>query len=328
MTTAETARLLGISTTTANHAMQLLVQRNVLERRQRKGTTVALPSGPSSQLPLRCVHLLANRRHQETEGLLDDGRVIGIQSVLPGVDIRHHFLPEGDEAAGIDRLTRAVLRSREREGFVMVRASLLAQRALAASGLPVVLAGTPYPSIRGLAWVDRDHRQVGRLLATYLLGRGVRRVAVLMRDRMQQGDHLVLDAVRDTLAQAGLPLDALTLRCLPPDAEAAAAEIGLLLDAQHDPTGLLCRGKPLADASQAAVAARSFRPGKQPVIAACDLFGPNPAYPHARMVFNPQEFGARVGRLLACQARGERPDPGHEIIPVELAQPAPTANKS
>lgn len=324
LTTAETARLLGISTTAANRAMQLLVQRHVLERRQRRGTTVAAPATAPAPATPRRVHVLVNRRHLETEGVLADGQVIGIQSALPGVDIRYHFLSEGDEADGIERLSRAILRRRETEGIVMVRASLQAQRALAASGLPVVLSGTPYPSIHGLAWVDRDQRQVGRLLADYLLKQGVRRVAVLMRDRMQQGDHLVLDAVRDTLAEARLPLNALTLRCLPSDAAVAASEIGLLLDAHREPAGLLCRGAPLADAARSAVAARSFRPGKSPTLAVCDLFGAgslHPLYPHARPVIEPEEWGARVGRLLACQARGERLDPDHEMIPVELVVP-------
>jgi DNA-binding LacI/PurR family transcriptional regulator len=324
LTTAETARFLGVSTTMANRAMQLLVQRQLLDRRQRKGTTVATPVAGARPACLRRVHVLVNRRHVQTEGLLTDGRLIGIQSALPGADIGCHFVPEGGEPAEIDRLVRKILAAREAAGLVMLRASLEAQRALAASGLPAVLSGTPYPSIRGLPWVERDNCQVGRLMAGYLLNQQVRGIAVLMRERTTQGDHLVLDAVRDTMAEAGLPLRALTFRGLPADSAAAAAEIGVLLDAQPGPLGLLCRGTPLAEAARAAIATRSFPRGQRPVVAVCDLFGAaaqHAIYPHARPVLGPQEWGARIGKLLACQARGERPQPEHELIPVELVVP-------
>ena len=134
-----------------------------------------------------------------------------MQSVLPNTRLRVEFLPADGEVAEIERLTHAALATRQPEGFVMMRASLEAQRALAACGLPVVLSGTPYPSVRGLPWMDRDHRQVGRLLAGHLLDKGARWILVLMRERMQQGDYLVLDAVRDALMEAGLPGNALTL---------------------------------------------------------------------------------------------------------------------
>lgn len=324
LTTAETARQLGISTTVANRAMQLLVQRQVLDRRQRKGTTVAVPPKGGKPLALQRVYVLVNRSHVEKEGILSDGRLIGMQSVLPGVEIGYHFLPEGEEAAEIDRLVRKILAGREAAGLVMVRAPLDAQRALEASGLPVVLSGTPYPSIHGLTSINTDQGQVGRILTEHLLQQGARRIAVLMRDRMQQGDHIVLDAVRDTLAGAGFSLSALTLRCLPNDIDAAAAEIGVLLDLEPERMGLICRGTPLADAARSAIDARSFRPDQRPKIAVCDVYGARsrqPEYPHARPVLGPEEWGVRVGRMLSDQVRGERTQPGHELVPVELVVP-------
>ncbi len=172
--------------------------------------------------------------------------------------------------------------------------------------------------------MDRDNRQVGRLMAGYLLKQRVAHVAVLLRDRLTQGDHLVADAVRDTLAEAGLPLTALTIRGLPSDAKAAVAEIGVLLDTCPKPIGLLCRGLPLAQAAEAAFQARDLPANKRPTLAVCDLFGEasrNPLYPHARPMLSPQQWGKRLGQLLACQVRGERPEADHELVPVELALP-------
>jgi DNA-binding LacI/PurR family transcriptional regulator len=323
LTTAEAARLLGISTTTANRAMQLLVQRNVLARSQRKGSTVATPVSRAAR-ELRCVHVLVQRRHLQREGMFADGRLIGMQSVFPNAQIRFDFLPEGDEVAEIERLTQAALAARQPEGFVMVRASLEAQRALAACGLPAVLSGTPYPSVRGLPWMDRDHREVGRLLARHLLGKGARWLLVVMRERMQQGDYLVLDAIRDTLAAAGLHGDALTLRCLPSDRDATAGEVACFLESTRERGGIICRGAPLAEAALIGAEAVSRRPGRQPIIAVCDLFGASNAaacFPHVRPLLDPQEWGVRTGKLLLSQVRGETLDPDHELVPVELVVP-------
>jgi DNA-binding LacI/PurR family transcriptional regulator/DNA-binding transcriptional regulator YhcF (GntR family) len=318
LTTAEVARLLGISTSAANRAMQLLVQRQLLERSQRKGATVAAPSGSIGESSLRRIHLLLHRRYLQTEGLLADGRVIGMQAELPGADIHFSFLPEGGEAAHVERLLNDALKARSPEGFVAARVSLEVQRALAGSGLPVVLAGTAYPSVRGLPWIDRDHCQIGRLLAEHLLQGGARWIALLFRERMLQGDHLVFDAVRDTLASAGLGADALALRCLPNDPHVVAAEVQALVESHGSRGGLLCRGTPLADAAaQASVAG----PGPKPLIAVCDVFAPQTAYPHAQPVITPEEWGSRIGRMLARQGGGVALDPEHDVVPVRLEIP-------
>lgn len=141
---------------------------------------------------------------------------------------------------------------------------------------------------------------------------------------MLVGDHLVFDAVRDTLAAAGRPADALALRCLPTDAAVIESEVRLLLAERRTPGAILCRGRPQADAAAAAVAERGRGAGPAPVIAACEVFGPHAErcpFPHARAVLGPQEWGTRIGRMLARQARGEALDPDHEIVPVELALP-------
>jgi DNA-binding LacI/PurR family transcriptional regulator/DNA-binding transcriptional regulator YhcF (GntR family) len=321
LTTAEAARLLGISTSTANRTLQLLTQRNVLARSQRKGSCVAAPVAREAK-ELRCLHLLAQRQHVEAEGVFADGRLIGIQSVFPSTHLRFDFLPENGEVAEIERLIKTALAERQPEGFIMIRASLQAQRTLAGCGLPVVLSGTPYPSVRGLSWMDRDHRQIGRLLAQHLLERGARSFLVLMRERMQQGDYLVFDAIRETLAEAGRA-DALTLRCLPHDVAATGAEVACFLESKRERVGIICRGGPLAEAAQAGVDADGRR-SNRPLIAVCDLFGSHSdaaTWPHVRPMLEAQEWGVRLGRLLLRQVHGDPSIPDHELVPVELVLP-------
>ena len=322
--TLETAGMLGVSTTAANRAMQMLVKRRVLERRQRKGTFVAHPPGKAEVggLPLRRVHLLVNENYLRTEGLLADGTVIGMHDELPAVQTQFNFLSADHEEKQIQDMIAEAMRSGQMEGFVLVRASLQAQRLIAGSGLPAAVIGSLHPSVPHIPWVDRDHRQAGRLLVQHMLGQGIRRLVVLMRDRMFQGDHLLLDSVRDAMADAQLPIGALTLRCLPADRDAIRAATSDVLRRSSDRTGVICRSEPLAAGAAAAAEEMKLSVGRDVLIATTDVYRKGseapPAWPHVRMVLTPEQVGQHIGRMLAQQARGERVEPDHEIVPVEM----------
>lgn len=320
--TLETAGMLGVSTTAANRAMQVLVKRRVLERRQRKGTFVAMPTERPGHPPLQRVHLLVQENYLRTEGLLSDGTVLGMYDELPTAQVQFNFLPPDNEAKYIDELLSEALRSGQGEGFVLVRASLQAQRLIAGSGLPAVVHGTLHPSVPPMPWIDRDHRQAGQLLVGHLLKKKIRRVLVLMRDRMFQGDHLILDSIRDTMSEAGLPLSALTIRSLPSDQNAIEAAVGQWLEGQREPVGVVCRSEPLAKGAAASGAALGLRANHDFTIVAADIYRRGseapPAWPFLKSLLTPEQIGQHIGRMLAQQARGESVEPDHEVIAVEL----------
>lgn len=322
--TMETAGMLGVSTTAANRAMQLLVKRRVLERRQRKGTFVARPSetprGEGS--PLKRVHLLVQENFLRTEGLLADGTVLGMHEELPAAQMQFNFMPSDDQKPYVERMIAEAMRSGQTEGFVLVRASLDVQRGIAASGLPAAVIGSLHPSVAGLPWVDRDHRRAGRTLVEHLLAQGVERIVVLMRDRMFQGDHLLLDAIGERMAEAGMPLGAFTLRCLPADRDAIRAATVQAMADRPERTGFICRSEPLAAGAAAAAERLKLKVGRDVWIALTDVYRKGseapPVWPHLRMQLSPEQIGQHIGRMLAQQARGERVEPGHEVIPVRL----------
>jgi len=313
LNTAGTAKMLGVSTTSANSAMQLLVQRNILERRQRKGTVIAEPKAPGRAAGLRRVNLLVHQRFLHTEGLLADGMLIGIQSALPEADLQLNFMPPGEELPFVRRRIAEALAAPEPEGFVLIRASVEVQRALAECGLPAVLSGIPFPSVNGLSWIDRDQPAMGRVLVEHLLSQGARWLLVLMRERMLQGDHQLFDGVCAALASAGLPADAVTLRCVPDDPGYVAAEVETALATRRGKGGILCRNTPLADQA-AAVAPRT------PVVV-CDVYGPKTSYPFPRPQVTQHERGAWIGRTLNNLARGQKAPPDHLLIPVQMETP-------
>ncbi len=325
LSTLETASMLGVSTTAANRAMQMLVKRRLIERRQRKGTIIAQPSAVTDESPLRRVHLLVQENYLRTEGLLADGTVIGMHGELPSAQMQFNFLPTEDQAKFVERVIADAMRSRQTEGFVLVRASLDTQRAIAKSGLPAAVIGTLHPSVPYIPWVDRDHRQAGRMLVEHFLSKKVKRFVVLMRDRMFQGDHVLLDAIGERLAEAKVPLSALTLRCLPADSLAISAAVEELLGDQKIKTGIICRSEPLANGAAVAAASLKIHIGEQLHLALTDVYRKGsespPAWPHLRMSLTPEQVGQHIGRMLAQQARHETVTPQNEIVPVDLFLP-------
>jgi DNA-binding LacI/PurR family transcriptional regulator len=325
--TSEIARMLGVSTTAANRAMQLLSKRRVLHRRQRSGSVIADGIVETHRSPLRCVHLLVHEHYLKTEGLLGDGLLIGMQTALPGVNVQLNFASASDEGDEVNRLIAAALRSPEPEGMVLIRASLTVQRLVQASGLPAVVGGMLHPSVHGLAWIDWDHRQTGRLLAEHVLQHGHRRVLYLSRDRVFPGDHPVEDGMREALAEAGVPLADLTTRYLPDDHEAIRTAVGEILKAGGGSLGVIAKTEPLALGAAAAVADVGLTVGRDVTIAVARVFRagnerPSP-FAYIRGVLGPQETGARLGEMLLKQARGRPLRPEHEVIPVELIEGIP-----
>jgi DNA-binding LacI/PurR family transcriptional regulator len=325
--------MLGVSTTAANHAMQVLVKRRVIERRQRKGTFVAIPTGAAPESPLRRVHLLVQENYLRTEGLLSDGIIVGMHDELRAAQVQFSFMPPDNEAAYISELVAEAMRSGKTEGFVLIRASLQAQRLIAGSGLPAVVHGTLHPSVPDMPWIDRDHRAGGTLMAEHLLKAGFRRLVVFMRDRMFRGDHDLFDAVQQAAQTAGLAPTDVSLRCLPADLSAVEATARELLEhAAGDRVGFVCRSEPLAQGAEAAARARGLTVGKEVGITLSDVYRRGsdspPAWPHLKPALSPEQIGQHIGRMLAQQALGKPVEPAHEVIPVYLETGATAAKKS
>jgi GntR family transcriptional regulator, arabinose operon transcriptional repressor len=324
LNTNEAARMLGVSSVMANRAMQLLAKRRILSRRQGAGAVVADGILQTKRPPLRCVHFLVHQNYLKTEGLLGDGVLIAMQTELPGVDVRLNFLPNDNGAEDIARLIGEVIRSPEPEGFVLVRASLFVQRQVHASGLPAVIYGTPYPSVHGMAWIDSDQRQAGRLLAQYVFDRGCRRAIFLSRDRMLPGDQLFEDGLRESLSEADVPLSGLSTLYLPTDHETIRTAVGNRLKIDGAPLGIVARSEPLAEGAASAVADSGLALGRDVVVVLSNAYragNEKPvAFPYVRNAYTPQQVGSHLGRMLALQASNRSVQPNYEIIPVELRE--------
>ena len=325
--TAEVAQMLGVGTVAANRALQLLAKRRLLSRRQGRGAVVAEGIMTEQKSSLGAVHFLVHQEYLRKEGLLADGVIVGLQGILPGLDVQMNFLRAGAEAEVVERVIAAALRSGGPEGFVLVRAPLAVQRAVQASGLPAVVYGTLYPSVQGLPWIDRDHRRAARLLVEYFLARGHERILYLARERMLPGDHPFEDALAERLGEAGLPSGALMARRLPPDQNAVEAEVRVLLEGTEGVyPAILGQTELLAEGAGAAVESLGLTVGNEVAVAVSTVYrarGRGPVrYPYIRNNVSPEEIGDHLGRMLLRQLRGQHWKPDHEIVPVSLVEPA------
>lgn len=321
--TAEAARMLGVSTTSANRAMQLLVQRNILSRRQKRGTFVADGIHGETQRTIDRVHLVVNNTYLSTEGMMADGVIVGIQSVLPHAEIEFNHLPGSDDTAWVSELIAKTARSQQAEGFVLARSSLTSQRLFQASGLPTVIFGSRFPSIQALPSIDRDHIAAGRLLTQSLIEQGVKKLGVLMRSQVLPGDHSFMDSIWRTAAELGLTPSDLTIRFLPTDDQAIQHATRDLLH-EHGANGLICRSQPLAESASKTIKASKQKKIQSTPIVVSDVYSRNQAklpWPTIRTIDSSESIGAKLAEILVEQAQGSTPDIAVRRLEVQLNTP-------
>jgi len=325
LTTVQAAQRFRVNSQTANDALRILCKRGILLRRRKRGTTIARLPRELSSCPIQCVHLLVHDEYLKTEGVLSDGMMLGLQGELPGSQFRYDFIPAVGRAPFAEQAVAEALRSKTKDGFVLVRTPLSVQRIVAGSKLPVVVYGSLQPSVAGAAWIDRDQKEIGGLLGRYLLAQGCQRIVGLFRAELSPGDFSALDELLAAMSEAGRKPSDFVLRALPADLDAIEHAAVDVLSADHRPTGLFCRGKLLADGAVRAVEGLGLRLGREVEIVIADIYGKAsdsaPSVPWISMSLTAEEIGQRIGRMLAQQARHERVAPGHETIPVQLVVP-------
>jgi DNA-binding LacI/PurR family transcriptional regulator/DNA-binding transcriptional regulator YhcF (GntR family) len=327
--TLETARMLGVGSIPTNQAMQLLVKRNVLERRQRLGTFVSRHFDLARNgADLKRVHILMYDQHLVDEGVFGSGLLMGLQGALPGTHLQLDFMPPNpqDEAAYLQETIDEALRNRGSDGFVLFNSTVEMQRTFRDSGLPTVIAGSLYASIKGLPFVDRDQKQVGKLLAEHLLANGHRRIVMITRQRpgMGPGEYLASDAVGEVAAAAGLSASALMTRSLPHDPGVVAAEVRHLLEASPELPGILLRPWQMIEPVYEGIRAARLRPQYDVAVAVADYYQPvssKPNYPVIRSMATLEDYGEQLARQLLARSRNEVLDSEGVLLPVRLEVP-------
>ena len=320
LTNKQAAELLDVSEVSAHRAMRVLADRQKIVRRRRAGTFVGPHANPTTPVKLRCVHMLIPYRLRSDYPVA--AVIDGLRSEMPGVQVQLNFPPETDPLPFLRDLVDHVKHSEVLAGIVAGSVTNEARRFFQGSDLPVVVGGHTEASI-DLPWVDRDQRRIGRLLSQYLVDRGHRRIAMIMREQWAPGDNLVAEGIDRVVAGAKAEL---AVRSVLVKEELTAAVIRDLLRSPARPTGLICRSEQHAVwCAQTAEAIGLSVPGDVEIVTCMQTdvtMRTKYRFPHAS--FDPVAFGAAVGRLLSRWEHGKRPDPDHYEIPVTLVEPRPS----
>lgn len=319
----EAAKMLGVGSSTANRALQLLAQRKILLRVQRRGTFIGSLQREASPGLLKRVFMLVHQSYLRQEGLVADGVLVGIQSVLPSADVQFNFLPATDPTDYVDGLIGEILRAKETAGIVVTKVPFVVQRAIKGSGLPAVVHGSLYPSIQGMAWVEQDNLAIARLIADYVAAQRCTHVCALTREVMFPGDNVVLRELGRLLGSAGHKAGQFSISHLPDDRLAIMAEVTEVVGRHPTDLCLLCRSEAKAEAAVAAIDALGLKGRRRPRLIVTGLHQRprgDSLGPYVFPAVGPEEIGAAIGRLLAAQVTDPKVAPGHIVIPVELAE--------
>ncbi|MBN2292963.1 MAG: GntR family transcriptional regulator [Pirellulales bacterium] len=321
LTGAEAGLLLGVSTASANRAMSLLVDRNLLVRRRRSGTFVG--SKINSQAVSRtCSVYVLTMEHQSQDIPSTDLLLQGIRAGIASANVHFGFLPEVDRLTYVKELLRDSMRSGQLAGVVPISCGREVYQYLLDAGIPTVVLGSVYESMDRLASIDMDNYQMARLLAGHLFHQGHRRVAVIDNSRGCPGDNYFSDGISEATADACLPANSVLMRFLP-DIESVFAQVREMLASDWPPTGFVARTPRLANAVEQALKYCGVTENRFEIVFQ-DYHTSTvkkSRFTFARPKDNFAAMAIQIGKTL--HRLGEDPSwkPEHIVIPVELCHP-------
>jgi LacI family transcriptional regulator len=237
----EIARSLGTSVATANRALKLLAEQDIVVRSHRSGTFIGPALARRKTTDIRMVTILCPASERVSRTISLDPLIDGLLSNMPDVaDVRVGYVPaEGDVDFVRDLLEPSQLEGRV-AGVVAISCSYPVYQYLDEAKLPLVVMGSLYPG-QSMPSIDSDEKQCGYLLTQYLLSRGHRRLALISASESRPGEHHFHDGVCDALTDAKMPPDALLSRTPRPERELLEAEVRELLAQSEPPTGFIVK---------------------------------------------------------------------------------------
>ncbi|MCA9258911.1 MAG: GntR family transcriptional regulator [Planctomycetales bacterium] len=314
-TAAEASKMFDVGSMTVHRAMTSLAEQEILIRQRSRGTFVG-PGYRRNNEPehgFEVLHLAMAMDYHRSQTVSSDALVDEFAQALPGIAVQVHHLVESGAERYIDR-TLSRIADEGREGFVLVRCARRVQLLTAESKLPAVVFGQTYPDVR-LPCLKHDQGAIGRLMVEHALAQGAQRFSFLTHAHWRYGDHQMIDAATAALASAGVPLDSVRLRSLPPEREIVAQVVEESLNESVAPHALLCRNDFYANTA--------LEIAERCATDVCIVSGahapPGPAVAFPRIVAR-WSLRQQIDQLvqMLCDGPQEAADPGEIVIPVEL----------
>lgn len=329
LTAAQAGDMMAVSTTTAQRAMRILAEKDILVRRRNAGTFVGPGLEEVNGSLVRTVHVLLPEDRDSTlvrtEPLLE-----GIRAAIHGAGVHFNFMPPGEEIRYVRELLDTADAHRRTLGVVAIRGTREVYRYLAESGVPTVVFGTLWPGEPALPSINTDEHETGRLLTQYLIDRGHRRMSLLTGAKGWPGDNDFFDGVSEALTAAGLPHNAMIVRLVPHEPAVFSAAARHLLELPNRPTGIIVRGRQFADLVANTAEKKGLFSPRDLEIAFQDYATKDveeSPYPHVQSQYNFSDIALRIGRMLKTVSQGHPLEEQRVVIPVKLCMSGSIDNR-
>jgi DNA-binding LacI/PurR family transcriptional regulator len=321
LTGEESARLWGTSVATANRALQILAEQDIVVRRRSSGTFVGPAAVRQDMAGIRTLSILTPASDKPHRSVVLDPLVEGLLASLTDVtDVRFSYVPSDRDVDFVRSLVEPMRSAGQLVAVVAVSCSYDVYRFLGEDRYPLVVMGSLY-SGQTYPSVGTDERQAGYLLAHYLLERGHRRLAVLSHSEACPGDHHFHDGMSEALTEARVPHNALVLRAPGTKSEVLQHEVRELLAMPDRPTGFVVKLPRWVDDVAGHVRDYGLRVPQDIEITYRAVLGSgseDTAYSHVRPSASNLEIATLVGRMLAQVRQGNPLEPSTVVIPYEL----------
>ena len=204
-----------------------------------------------------------------------------------------------------DNLLNAVI-SRRPDGILLtgVVHSPMLRRQLASARIPVIetwdLTPTPIDMLVGFS-----HEKVGRAVAEHLIGRGRRRLALILAD--DQRAHVRRQGFVEVIAARGLELAGCEVVAAPSNVHSGREALARLLDSRSSVDAVFCSSDLLALGVLIEASARGIRvPEELAVVGFCNLSFAADTHPSLTTVeIDGDAIGRKAARLLLDRIEGD-----------------------
>jgi DNA-binding LacI/PurR family transcriptional regulator len=316
--------MLGTSVATANRALRILAERDIVVRRRNSGTFVgpAIESDePVSQQAI--VSIIAPERMRTDGSIRFDLIIQGILASFPHVaDVRIGYVPNEGGVASAKRLIEPIRQAGQLAGVIAISLSRYIYRYLGESGCPLVVMGSLY-SDQPYYSIDADEREAGRMLVNHLIERGHKKLAVFSDSEYCPGDNFFRDGVNESLTAANRSPSTLIWRTPGTDPAVLRAQLVELLTMPERPTGIVVKLPRWADEIAEIVQQRGLRvPDDIEIVFKGFAMGEagKSKFPHACPSFPYRQIAGMVGQMLATQYERRPTDALAVVVPYEMRQ--------
>jgi DNA-binding LacI/PurR family transcriptional regulator len=320
LTAAGAAALLGVSRMTANRALNVLAQRELLVRHRSRGTFIGPGLATNGNTDSFCVHYITFADDNPAQQVPIGRMLTGFQAAIPEATLKTHILPLTMSPQQFREEVEQLSSGSRSVGMVVTMGTRDFQRVAAESGLPAVVHGSVYPGI-DLPSLEVDQEQTGRLMAEQAIQLQHRHLVFVAREHWRRGDNLALDGIQQGAAAAGLGSGSVMVRNVSTDPHALRMGVEEILSDVPRTATFICR-LPYFAAAIAEVAAERKLRIPQDIGVVYDYTsedGPPPLpYPCVRTRHNIQEQMTVIAKMLKAVASGHRPEPFRAIVPAKF----------